>query len=65
MREEHLFRTPYAYQFTFKLHPGGGWAINADTFYEGEPWSLEDRRVFEDLSLSEATDVLLVLLFGG
>jgi proline racemase len=58
MSDAHLFRTPYAYATTMRLDPAGWWTLTVDTKYEGEPWSINDRRTYEKLSLAECLEVL-------
>lgn len=65
MHSDHLFRMPTGYQLTIRLERGGDWTVIADTFYEGEPWSERDRDVYQSLSLTEAGDVVLGVIYGG
>lgn len=55
---------PTGYQITVRLERAGGWTVIADTFYEGEPWSERDRDVYQELSLTEAADVMLSTVYG-
>lgn len=59
MTELRLFRVPTGYATRFHLEVAGGWTLVLDHFYEGEPWSPDDRAVYEGLSLAECADVLL------
>lgn len=54
-----LFRVPTGYATRFRLETAGGWTLIVDRYYEGEPWSPEDRSVYEGMSLAECADVLL------
>jgi hypothetical protein len=62
---EHLFRMPTGYQLTIRLERNRTWTVIADRFFEGEPWSEIDRDVYESLSLTEASDVMLSVVYGG
>lgn len=64
MEELHLFRTPAGYQASIRLERDGTWSLIVDRFFEGEPWSLEDREWYYNLSLREAADCLTEELFG-
>jgi hypothetical protein len=63
--EPNLFRMPTGYQLTIRLERNRTWTVIADCFYEGEPWASSDRDVYEALSLTEAADVMLSVLYGG
>jgi len=56
---------PTGYQLTVRLERAGGWTVVADRFYEGEPWNEQDRDVYTELSLTEAADVVLGVIYGG
>lgn len=59
MEETRLFRIPAGYAAAFRLQSNGAWLFIIDRFYDGEPWSIDDRSVYDDLSLAECADVLL------
>jgi hypothetical protein len=63
--EPNLFRLPTGYQLTVRLERNRTWTVIADRFFEGEPWSSSDRDVYEALSLTEACDVMLSVVYGG
>jgi hypothetical protein len=63
MSDDRLFRTPTAYSANIRLAENGWWTLRIDTLYEGEPWSIDDRVVYERLSLAECADCLLGELF--
>jgi hypothetical protein len=65
MDEQRLFRTPAGYVISIRLGKGGGWRLQIDTLYEGEPWTNGDRTHFDDLSLLEAIDAALGQILGG
>lgn len=62
MHQPRLFRVPSSYAMTLRLDSPTGWTLIVDRKYEGEPWRLDDRDVYEGLSLAEATDVVLAVL---
>jgi hypothetical protein len=59
MDDARLFRIPAGYAAAFRLQSNGCWLLVIDRFFDGEPWSIEDRSVYDDLSLAECADVLL------
>jgi hypothetical protein len=63
--EQRLFRTPAGYVISIRLGKAGGWRLQIDTLYEGEPWTDDDRTLYDDLSLLEAIDAALGQVFGG
>lgn len=65
MTDARLFRTATGYATTIRLERNGTWSLTIDRFYEGEAWSIDDRSVYADLSLREATDVLLCEVFSA
>lgn len=63
MEDARLFRVPSSYAMSLRLGPNGGWTLVIDRKFEGEPWRLDDRSVYEDLSLLEATEVVTAEVF--
>jgi hypothetical protein len=59
MDETRLFRSPRAYNASIRLQHNGWWTLTIDTLYESEPWTIDDRAVYENMSLAECVDALL------
>ena len=65
MEQSPLWRMPAGYHITIRLERDRTWTVIADRHYEGEPWTINDRDVYERLSLTESADVVLGVLYGG